>query len=299
MGAGLRRAMLRGLIRGTLKPVFGGWAPVSLQRASLHLARPLIRPTPGVSLAPALWNTVAGETAFPPRSGGRGAILYLHGGGYCIGAPASHRAITTALAAGSGMPVHVPDYRLAPEHPFPAALDDALAVYESLTASTPASIAVAGDSAGGGLALALTLAARARGLLPPAALLLLSPWVDLRCEAPSIAGRARSDPMLSPAGLRRWARLYADASADATLCSPLGADLAGLPPVLIQVGTDEILHDDAARLGRAIAAAGGRVELQVYPGLWHVFQLHARLLGEADAALSALGRFAHAQVQAA
>jgi monoterpene epsilon-lactone hydrolase len=225
---------------------------------------------------------------------GDGVVLYLHGGGYCIGSPASYRGLTSALAAASGLAVHVPDYRLAPEQPCPAALEDARAVYAGLARQSRA-VVLAGDSAGGGLALALAQALRAGGERAPAALLLISPWVDLNCSSATFAERAARDPLLSPGGLRRWAACYAGArGVSDPVCSPLHGEAGGLPPVLIQVGSEEVLLDDSRRLHARIEAAGGRATLRVFEGLWHDFQLHAGLLADADAAIAELGAFARA-----
>jgi cation diffusion facilitator CzcD-associated flavoprotein CzcO/acetyl esterase/lipase len=221
---------------------------------------------------------------------GRGTVLYLHGGAYCVGSPRSHRAITGHLARFTGRTVFVADYRLAPEHPYPAALDDALACLAALSQDGEP-VALAGDSAGGGLALATALAARARGLPRPAALWLLSPWVDLAI-APGPVPSPPGEAMLGAPWARACAAHYrGDTPASHPGCSPLNADLHGLPPVLIQVGTDELLYGDALRLHDALFTAGVPVHAEVAQRRWHVWQLHAGVLPSATEAVRRAATF--------
>ena len=224
-----------------------------------------------------------------------GSVLFLHGGGYCVGSPRTHRALAAWLARDTGLPVVVPDYRLAPEHAFPAALDDALAAYDRLAADGP--VLVAGDSAGGGLALALAVQLRDTGRPAPAGLVLLSPWVDLRPahQPPPVPGEA----YLSAAWMQACAAHYAGAATDDPRISPLLADLRGLPPVLIQCGTDELLCAQSRALHAALGQAGVTSTLEVEPGRWHVYQLHAGQLPSANAAVARIARFAHAVLDAA
>lgn len=286
------RALIRFLLRFLVKPLFGPGPRIATQRRVLGWSARLAPAARGVARVDARWGGVAGETLVPAGAGNGATVLYLHGGGYCIGSPAVYRALTSALAAASGLPVHVPDYRLAPEHPCPAALEDARAVYDELAASGRA-VVLAGDSAGGGLALALAQALRRDGAPAPAGLALLSPWVDLTCGSGTHERNEALDPMLSQAGLKRWAAGYAGSRDVADpACSPLRGALAGLPPMLIQAGTDEVLLDDSLQLQVRAEAAGGRATLRVFPGLWHVFQVHAGLLRAADDAIAELGAFA-------
>ena len=289
--SGGRRAVLRALIRATMKPAFGPGVPIGLQRWAIRASGPVTRTTPVAGIRKERWDSVAGESVVPASAASDRAILWLHGGGYCIGAPATHRSVTTALAAASGVTVAVPDYRLAPEHPFPAALEDALAVYRRLVADGRM-VVLAGDSAGGGLAVALAVAVREQDLPRLRGLILVSPWVDLAGAGESHRTRADRDPMLRPDGLARWARAYAGPNIDDPRCSPLRADLSELPPVLIQVGTEEVLHDDSTRLAHELRTAGVPVVLQVEEGLWHDFPMHARVLPEADAAVGQMARHA-------
>jgi epsilon-lactone hydrolase len=286
------RALIRGLLRWLLKPLLGPRGSIAWQRRVVGWSAALAPKARGVERAMARWGSVSGETHVPAGAPAGPALLYLHGGGYCIGSPASVRGLTSALAAASGLAVHVPDYRLAPEHPCPAAFEDARAVYDAL-ARQARTIVLAGDSAGGGLALALAQALRDARARLPAALLLISPWTDLACASASHVERASRDPLLSPAGLRRWGACYAGAGAVSDpRCSPLRGDLSGLPPALIQVGSEEVLFDDSRRLHEGLVAAGGTATLRVCEGLWHDFQLHAGLLRDADAAIAELGAFA-------
>lgn len=214
------------------------------------------------------------------------ALLYLHGGGYCVGAAATHRAITSRLAAASGMPVYVLDYRLAPEHPAPAALDDALACYRALAAQGKR-VALGGDSAGGGLSVAVAQALLANGEPAPAALALISPWLDMSLSGGSAERLADIDPVLKRPWITACAQAYAG---DQPLKSPSLSPLFGdgeLPSTLIHAGTDDILIDDARRLVKRFPA----VELQEFEGLWHVFQLQAGLLEISDQALADMGQW--------
>ncbi|EPH0595443.1 TPA: alpha/beta hydrolase, partial [Pseudomonas aeruginosa] len=223
----------------------------------------------------------------------RRRVLYLHGGAYLIGSPATHRAITTHLARRCAAEVCAVDYRRAPEHPFPAARDDALAVYLALLEAghSPRRLLLAGDSAGGHLALSLALELKARGLPLPAGLLLFSPWTDLGCQR--LHTPAAGDPLLSRAWLESAVRLLlpADAEPGSAALSPLHADLAGLPPLLVQVGEDELLRDDSLRLAQRAGEQGVAVRLQRYAGCWHVFQAHAGVLASADRALDEAAAF--------
>jgi phosphinothricin tripeptide acetyl hydrolase len=223
-------------------------------------------------------------------------VLYLHGGGYCIGSLDTHRPLAGRIAAATGRTVITLDYRLAPEDPFPAALDDAVSAYCELLASgtQPPRLAIAGDSAGGGLTVATLLALRAEGTPLPAAAVGLSPWVDLTQTAPSFDTRATVDPMVSRAGLQVMASAYLGSADPRTpLASPLFAeDLGGLPPIHIEVGECEVLLDDSTRLAGRIEAAGGEVSLTVWPELIHVFQAFAGpLVPEAEKSIGVIGGF--------
>jgi epsilon-lactone hydrolase len=225
---------------------------------------------------------------------GHGALLYLHGGGYVIGSPRAQRVIAAHLARASGATVYALDYPLAPEHPFPAALDAARRAYERLLArgADPARLALAGDSAGGGLALATALAVRDAGQPLPAAVALLSPWLDLTLSGESLAALGGADAMLTRDWLAESARLYLDGRApDDPACSPLFADLSGLPPILAQVGTREVLLSDAERLAERARDVDVDVRLSRFDGLGHGFQVHAGTLRISDEAISEVAAF--------
>jgi monoterpene epsilon-lactone hydrolase len=279
-----------------------GQAPPALeQRRAAFVPGDRLHPVPDDVLVtevtaggvPAHW------LAAPGTDTGR-VLLFLHGGGYELGSVRSDGELAARLGRASGMRVLFPEYRLAPEHPFPAAIDDVVAAWRWLRTgqglSVP-SIAVAGDSAGGGLAVALLVAARDAGEALPAAAALMSPTVDLTSSGASMTERAGQDPVSTPAMLRQFAADYlAGADPKTPLASPLFASLAGLPPLLIQVGTADLLLSDSERLATAAAEAGTDVTLQIGEGLPHVYQL---LLGtpEAAQATEQIGKFLQARVR--
>ena len=240
---------------------------------------------------PAHWLTAPGADA-------NRVLLFLHGGGYEFGSLRSDGELAARLGRASRMRVLFPEYRLAPEHPFPAAIEDILAVWRWLLAEqdlNASSTAVAGDSAGGGLAVALLVATRDAEKTLPAAAVLMSPTVDLTSSGASMTERADQDPISTPAMLRQFASDYlAGANPKTPLASPLFASLRGLPPLLIQVGTADLLLSDSERLARAAAEAGVDVTLDVGEGLPHVYQL---LLGtpEAAEATEKIGKFLRAR----
>ncbi len=223
----------------------------------------------------------------PSRVGGNDLrILFVHGGWYCIGGPVTHRPLAAYLAADAEATVYLPAYRLAPEHPAPAALEDLLAVYRQLAAEPGPPLVLAGDSAGGGLSLALALAVRAQGLPPPKALYLVSPLTDMTHSGASVQANRWRECLLSERMFRFAGTSYLAGQDPADpQYSPLFADLSGLPPILIQVGSEEILLDDSTRLAEKVQAAGGVAELEVFPGLWHDFQVQAGILRRGRQAL--------------
>ncbi len=225
-------------------------------------------------------------------------VLYFHGGGYVAGCPASHRDLAWRLSRSAGARILMVDYRLTPEHPYPAPLDDALGVYRAvLDSGQPATrMAFAGDSAGGNLVLATLLGARDAGLALPAAAICLSPWADLTHSGISIQSNASADALL-PAQLLELAGAAYVGEHDprSPLISPVFADFHGLPPLQIHVGADEILLDDSARVAERAEAAGVTVDYRVWPGVPHAFPVMARLLPEARAAIEQMGRFTRSQ----
>jgi acetyl esterase/lipase len=229
----------------------------------------------GVMAVGATVGGIPGEWLRSAKSVPVGTLLYLHGGGYFACSPETHRPITAGFAR-AGLDVFAPAYRLAPEHPFPAAIDDALAAYRGLLASgIPAgSITVAGDSAGGGLALALLLSLRDAGDHLPVAAMLFSPWTDLAGTGASLQSNSDRDAMFAGEGMDRAAAPYlAGEDPRHPLASPLYADLGRLPPLLIHVGSYEVLLDDSTRLADRARAAGTAVKLRTWPVVPHVWQL--------------------------
>ena len=221
-------------------------------------------------------------------------MLYFHGGAYALGTAATAVPLASDLARRIGAKAIAVEYRLAPEHPYPAALDDAIAAYRALLDDgVPATaIVFAGESAGGGLVAAVLAALKGAGLPQPAAAAVFSPWADLTLTGSSLTGKAAVDPSLTPDGLRRRALDYlAGNDANDPLISPIHADLTGLAPLLVQAGSHEILLDDAVRLAARAAADDVEVALQVWPGVPHVFQAFAAILDEGDAALTAASAF--------
>jgi acetyl esterase/lipase len=222
------------------------------------------------------------------------AVLYLHGGGYVLGSIKTHRDLMGRVSRAAKARVLGLDYRLAPEHPFPAAVDDSVAAYKWMLQQDlrPSRIAVAGDSAGGGLVIATLVAIRDAKLPMPGAGVSLSPWVDLEGIGESMTTREQADPVVRREGLTQMAAAYLGGKDPRTpLAAPLYADLKGLPPLLIQVGDAETLLDDSNRLAEKARAAGVQVKLEVWPEMIHVFQLFAGFLPEGQQAVNDLGQF--------
>jgi phosphinothricin tripeptide acetyl hydrolase len=221
-------------------------------------------------------------------------VLYLHGGGYVIGSPRSHRHLAAAIAAAGQASALLLDYRLAPEHPYPAAVDDATAAYRWLLEQgvAPGHVVIGGDSAGGGLTVATLLALRDPRLPLPAGGVCISPWVDLTFSGASYRTRAAVDPIVKRPGIDEMARAYLGATAAQTpLASPLFADLRGLPPLLIHVGSDEVLLDDAVQLADRAKTAGVDATLEVWDRMIHVWHWFLPMLDEAQGAVDGIGRF--------
>jgi monoterpene epsilon-lactone hydrolase len=271
-------------------------ATVATARESiLAAARWTPKPGAGTEVLHVDAGGVPGEFITTPASRPDRYVLFLHGGGYVTGSGALYRHFTWRIAMAARARVLAIDYRLAPEHPFPAALHDALAAYRWLVAgrAVPRRTAVMGDSAGGGLALALLLRLRDDGLELPAAAIALSPWTDLALTGASLSFNEKSDPMLRTADARLFAHCYlAGADPRNPYASPLYGNPAGLPPTLIHVGSDEILHDDAVRMAAILRAAGCRAEIEVWPRMPHVWHLFAPALPEARRAIANIGAFA-------
>lgn len=222
------------------------------------------------------------------------AVLYLHGGGYAIGSINTHRRLAYDISAASTAAALVIDYRLAPEHPFPAAVEDATKAWRWLLEQgfTANRLAIAGDSAGGGLTFATLVNLRDQKLGLPACAVAISPWVDLEGVGNSITTRAAQDPMVQKDGLLWMAGLYLNGKdAKTPLAAPLHADLKGLPPILVQVGTAETLLDDSTRIAEKLHAAGVDVRLAIWPNMLHVFPLFAPVLSEGREGCVEIGAF--------
>jgi acetyl esterase/lipase len=239
-------------------------------------------------------NGVPGEWSRTPGAATDAALLYLHGGGYVIGSIASHRHLASELGRAAGIASLAIDYRMAPENPFPAAVDDALAAYRWLLDQGLAAkrIAVAGDSAGGGLTVALLLAIKAAHLPQPACAVPISPWVDMAATGGTMDSKAASDPMVQRQALLDWAGLYLGTTAAThPLASPIHADLSGIAPLFIQVGSEETLLDDAIMLAARAGHAQVPVTLEIAPEMIHVWHFFHPMLGEARSAVAAAGGF--------
>ena len=290
----LPRSALERLDRWMVRPALN--TPLPLARRLSNVMRHLNSVPSGVSIRAAGFGGVTGDLVVPDGAAGEPRIIYAHGGAYVLGSPATHRNVTAAIALRTGHPVFALDYRLAPEHPAPCARDDALAAYRELAAAAP-SVALAGDSAGGGMAVACAQAALAEALPAPAALGLITPWVDLTLSGESYRTNDGRDAMLGMPTLERGVRSYAATLGPADpICSPLFGDLAGLPPMLIQTGANDMLRSDAESLAERAAAAGVEVELEVGRDLWHDYHVHAGMLREADEAVERLGAFLAARL---
>ena len=225
-------------------------------------------------------------------------VLYLHGGAFVLGSCDSHRKLVTQIARAGRIDAVMPEYRLAPEHPYPAGLQDCLGVYRALLdyGYNPRNIVVAGDSAGGGLTMSLMLELRHTGIPLPGAAVLLSPFLDLTASGESVTTRAAQEPWFRAADVHVVIKYYCpDEDLENPLLSPVFANVAGLPPTLVQVGDDEILLSDSTRIAGNMSEAGVEVDLHVYPEMWHVFQLFVGKMPESRVAVDKIGAFIDAQ----
>src|SRR3984957_12813388 len=271
-----------------------GRPTVQETRANFEQMTTLFPVAADVKCEPVNAGGVKSEWVTAPGADAGRAVLYLHGGGYVIGSINTHRALAGRLSRAAKARVLVIDYRLAPEHPFPAAVDDSVAAYRWMLAQgiKPSRIAVAGDSAGGGLAAATLVAIRDAKLPIPGAGALLSPWVDMEGIGDSMTTRDAADPMVHKEGLLNMAKAYLGGQNPRTpLAAPLYADLAGLPPLLIQVGTSETLLSDASRLAERAKKAGVNVTYEPWENMIHVWQVFAPMLDEGQQAIEKIGAF--------
>lgn len=259
------------------------------------------------STPPALDITIEASTAqgipvewsYAPGSDPSRVLFFLHGGGYCSGSIKSHRGMAAEAGRAAGARTLAVEYRLAPENPYPAALEDAAAAYAWLIDQgvAPQHVALGGDSAGGGLSLALLLHLRAAGQPLPGCAWLVSPWVDLTMAGESLSTKAEVDPLISKPYLEELASAYlAGADPKDPLVSPLFADLSGLPPLLIQVGSAETLLDDSVRIARRAGSADVQATLEIWPYMIHAWHIWAPVLAEGRSALASAGAFIRARL---
>jgi monoterpene epsilon-lactone hydrolase len=291
----LRVELLRLGLRRLLKPTNHPGVTIDRRRRrAARFERWVPRPPAGTEMTEGeLGGVPALHVAMPESRLGR-HLLFLHGGGYVTGSPALYRHVLWRFAATAAARVTAIQYRLAPEHPFPAALGDAVAAWRGLldSGADPRRAAVIGDSAGGGLTLALALRLRDEATPLPAALVAMSPWTDLAATGASLRDNARADPMLNAEDVPFLASQYLNgADPRHPYASPLYGDPTGMPPTLIQVGSDEILRDDAVRMAERMRLSGCVVELEIWPRMPHVFQAFASVLPEARCAIVRIGAF--------
>jgi cation diffusion facilitator CzcD-associated flavoprotein CzcO/acetyl esterase/lipase len=288
----LPSAVAARLTRAVVAPLLSPRFPLRLRRPLLDATGYLVPVPRGTRRSTGALGGVPTERVVARGAHGPHQVLLVHGGGYQIGSPTSHRAFAAHLSRATGAPVHLPDYRRAPEQPFPAAVDDVEAAYRALRAAGHPSqrIALAGDSAGAGIVMAMLLRLRAAGEELPGSVGLVSPWLDLDLRSPYLRTNARSDAMLSAGWLGPAARAYlASGSRMPAELRPLDADLAGLPPVHVVAGAGEILVGDADTLVERVRAAGGRVTYRRAEGMWHDYALFAGMMADADEAVAELG----------
>ena len=291
----IRAEFVRLGLRWFLKPTSRPGVTITRRREQIgNFQRWVPAPPPGTEIARGELGGVPALHVATPQSRPDRHILFLHGGGYVTGSPDLYVHLLWRIAAAAAARVAAVQYRLAPEHPFPAALDDALASWRGLlaTGADPRRAVFMGDSAGGGLALALALRARDAGENLPAAIVAMSPWTDLAVTGESVRRNARADPMLNADDVPHLASRYlAGADPRHPYASPLYGDPAGLPPTLIQVGGDEILLDDSVRMAARLREAGVEAQLEIWPRMPHVFQSFSSILPEARRAIGRIGAF--------
>jgi len=269
-------------------------ATLQQQRATLEKSARYLPMPRHVDVKRTTAGNITAEWLRPVGATDNRAILYLHGGAYTMGSCTTYRALAARLAIASQTPALLPEFRLAPEHPFPATLEDGVTVYRWLMEQgiAPQKIVIAGDSSGGSLAVALTVLLRDKNIALPAAITCMSPWADLELTGDSLATRTQVDPLCSLAGSQYHAAQYVGKhDARAPLVSPIHADLHGLPPILIQVGDCEILLSDAIRLAERARADGVEADLEIWDGMWHVWHLFTRFLPEGRRAIEGIGAF--------
>jgi cation diffusion facilitator CzcD-associated flavoprotein CzcO/acetyl esterase/lipase len=288
----LPRPVVRLVARLLQRSVQRRWIPIRVQRAWTETAARITRAPAGVTVTRGALGGRRCDRIVSDEADERRAILYLHGGAYVVGSPGTHRALAAQIATAGGAPVHLLDYRLGPEHKHPAALDDTVAAYRELVAAglDPGSIVIAGDSAGAALAVAMATRLRDTGEPQPAGLVLLNGWFDLTCSGASMQFNRRRDVGLFRDWTVHGGELYrGDADPLDPELSVLRADLHGLPPTYLQVGTHDLLLSDSEQLVERLEAAGVEMRFDRFDGMWHDFQVGAGMLRGADEAIAGLG----------
>ena len=293
--ASIRARTLRWLSSRYIKKANLRNAEVDELRRKLLRATRLLRRVRGVGVEATEIAGLSAEWLTPENARDDKVLLYLHGGAYVAGSCRTHRHMVSHLAKAARMRALVPEYRLAPEHRFPAAIDDAVNVYRALLAdgTRPADIHIAGDSAGGGLTAAMLLSLRHTGDPLPAGAVMLSPFLDITASGETMQTRADKDPWFCYEEVQLVAGYYCNDESEHRnpLVSPVFANVAGLPPIYIQVGDDEVLLSDSTRFADNISAAGGQVKIEVFPDMWHVFQLFVGKMPEARTAINKIGEY--------
>lgn len=298
-----RARMIRRLTSRYVKGIDPSQADVIVVRGRVDRISRWLKRAFGVSVEPTTVNGLYAEWLRPKNPADGKVLLYLHGGAYVLGSCRTHRQMVSHIARAAGINALVPEYRLAPEHPFPAAIEDAVGVYQSLLNDgfRASDIFIGGDSAGGGLTVATLLSLRHKGLPMPAAAVLLSPFLDVTASGESATTRAAQDPWFDAKDMYVVIDNYCGKGANLQdpLISPVFANVAGLPPTFIQVGDDEILLSDSTRFADKMKAAGLDVEVEIWPGMWHVFQLFVGKMPESRRAINGIGVYLKARMRSA
>jgi len=296
----INRRLIRAGLR-TSRPLFASHrVSVNGKRALFEAFTGTARPPKGTRFERVTIAGVAVERVRPPKGGTNGTLIYLHGGAYALGSAKGYRGLVAHLATAAGMTAIIPDYSRAPEARYPVALEEMVAVYSQLTDDglDPKTTVIAGDSAGGGLTLALAMALRDRGIAAPAALGLICPWANLAIDIDQLRPKLR-DPLILPSMTAEWAPQYAGTVDPMSPgISPVYGDMTGLPPIVIQTAGDDPIRCDALDIARAVDKTGtGIVDHRVFDGLWHVFHLQVSVLPEAREAVADLGAKLRSHVQ--
>jgi len=297
----LRARIVRSISKQLFKNISGD-SEVAPLRDTFEKLGARTRPALGTRIRHATIAGVECDWVVPKDCDESRVLLFLHGGAYVMGSSRTHRTMVSHIARAAGVRALLPNYRLAPEDPFPAGLEDCLAVYRQLLDSETAAekLVIAGDSAGGGMTMAALLSLRDAGDPMPAGCCLLSPWLDLAADGESTVTRAALDPWFKVADMSKTAAHYClKGQIRDPLVSPLYGEFGGLPPTLIQVGDHEILLSDSTRASEKMTAAGTEVTLQVWPDMWHVFQFFVGKMPESKRAIRDIGTFLKQQLDKA